>query len=130
MHTANAQKGCDFGVNNEAVEEFEKLLDHSSLGRQAQDASAALVKAAVERASQLEGSRYAVGIELLPFLLIGTVTNQDGKRLMDAHRRLDTMDIDHVIAAATDLVAGLISAAGLDDLPKAHRGRPAARRPG
>jgi glucokinase len=120
MHTANAQKGCDFGVNNEAVEEFEKLLDHSSLGRQAQDASAALVKAAVERASQLEGSRYAVGIELLPFRLIGTVTNQDGKRLMDAHRRLDTMDIDHVIAAATDLVAGLISAAGLDDLPGRH----------
>ncbi|GII95559.1 ROK family protein [Sinosporangium siamense] len=117
-----SQEGYDSTVNNGAMEELERLLASSSpQGADAADTVAPeLVDAAIDRARELEDSRWAVGIELLPYRLVATLIDKKGRRLLDGHRRLKDMSVSHVVAASAALAKRLVKAAGLDYLPAGH----------
>jgi predicted NBD/HSP70 family sugar kinase len=100
-----------------SAEEFEGLLARSSLGA----ASAAtgpevpseLAHRAVRRAEEFGRVRAAVGIELLPYLLVGAVTDERGRRVADAQRRLTAMNVRHVARAAAALIIDLLMMADI-----------------
>jgi predicted NBD/HSP70 family sugar kinase len=104
-------------VDSDRMREFERLLGLSSLTdlSEFQDAPqiavpANLVQRVVDRARTLGETRYAIGIELLPYRMVGALSDEHGRRLADAHRRLEDMSVEAVVEAAAALVRDLIAA--------------------
>lgn len=100
-----------------ALRSFEELLQGSSLRRNKQvsdgsgspwEPSPDLVRRAVRRATDLENTRCAVGIELLPYRMVGVLVDEHGARLAAEQLVLRSMDIDAVVESATSLATTLL----------------------
>src|SRR5215216_214675 len=96
----------------EQMTEFERLLEHSSLGSDEADTPirTELVHRVIARAKELSDARYAIGIELLPYRLVGVVTDDQGMRLIDGQRRLHSMSFVDVVSAVVELIRELMDA--------------------
>lgn len=100
-------------INPNEVDEFERLLDASSLrAHTASPASpevpADVARRVVERAKAVAHRRYAVGVELLSYRLVGVVVDEDGQRLADDQVVLDDMGVRSVVDAVASLVDSLV----------------------
>jgi glucokinase len=82
------------------------LLDETNDGS---EASPALVQRVLSRAQDLEHGQYGVGIEVVPYRLVGVLVDRDGHRFADGQRHLESMDIDEVCDAIVDFVTELVA---------------------
>lgn len=102
-------------VDSDELDEFERLLDASSLRHGTPDLSvpdspAELVRRVVDRAEALARARYAVGIELLPGRMTGVLVDERGARLAENQLVLNDVSVPAVVAAAASLVDALLPA--------------------
>jgi predicted NBD/HSP70 family sugar kinase len=102
-------------VSSEELEEFEQLVSSSSVAERMNmsrrdERSADLIRRVADRVKALAHARYAVGIELLPYLLVGALIDENGVRLAEEQLVLHDMGIQSVVRDAVALKATLMKA--------------------
>ncbi|HEX6472320.1 MAG TPA: ROK family protein [Streptosporangiaceae bacterium] len=92
---------------------FERLLAASSLATGVdmgtpEKLPAGRLRRLAARMGEQASIRYAIGIELLPFRMVGVVVDENGERLADDQLVLDDMDVTTVVSGAAALTSALM----------------------
>jgi predicted NBD/HSP70 family sugar kinase len=71
----------------------------------------------LRRADDLDYAPFAVGIAILPFKLVGVVTDLDGTKRGFCHRYLAHMDVEYVVAGVAEMTRYLVNRSVGFELP-------------